>query len=285
MSNSLLEKMLKNSTVKQTEVLATSKFFKNRGFAPTKVPAINAALSGSLDGGLTCGVTVLAGPSRHFKTSFSLVMAKGYMDTYPDSVLLFYDSEFGSPQGYFSSFGIDTNRVLHTPVTDLEELKHDVMVQLKELSDKDQVIIIVDSIGNLASKKEVDDAVDGKNVADMTRAKSVKSFFRMVTPHLTMKNIPLVVINHIYMCGTEDMLVTTEGGVKSLKDIVVGDVVLTTNGFEPVTNTFKFEDAYVTDIELEDGTTLSFTGGHRFMVNGEWVFVDDLKVGMELDTQ
>lgn len=201
--SSLLERVLKNSTIKQTDVLKDSKFFQDRGFAPTKVPVINAALSGLLTGGLTCGVTVLAGPSRHFKTSFSLVMAKGFMDTFKDSVLLFYDSEFGSPQGYFDSFGIDTSRVVHTPITDIEELKHDVMVQLKEFTDKDKVIIIVDSIGNLASKKEVDDAIDGKTVADMTRAKQIKSFFRMVTPHLTMKNIPLIAINHIYM--TQEM--------------------------------------------------------------------------------
>lgn len=201
--SSLLERMLKNSTVKQAEILQTSKFFQDRGFSKTGVPAIDIALSGSLDGGLTCGVTVLAGPSRHFKTSFALVMAKGFMDKHPDSVLLFYDSEFGSPQSYFEAYGIDTSRVIHTPVTDLEQLKHDTMVQLKELSDTDKVIIVIDSIGNLASKKEVDDAIEGKSVADMTRAKQMKSLFRMITPHLTIKNIPLIAINHIYM--TQEM--------------------------------------------------------------------------------
>jgi hypothetical protein len=59
-------------------------------------------------------------------------------------------------------------------------------------------MIIIDSIGNLASKKEVEDALDGKSVADMTRAKGMKSLFRMVTPHLTLKDIPMVVINHTY---------------------------------------------------------------------------------------
>ncbi|MEK9700023.1 MAG: hypothetical protein VW270_29860, partial [Candidatus Poseidoniales archaeon] len=62
----------------------------------------------------------------------------------------------------------------------------------------DKVIIIIDSIGNLASKKEVEDALDGKSVADMSRAKQMKSLFRMVTPHLTMKDIPMVVVNHTY---------------------------------------------------------------------------------------
>jgi len=126
-------------------------------------------------------------------------MAKSYLDKYKDAALLFYDSEFGTPQSYFDSFGIDTNRVLHTPLTDIEQLKHDVMQQLTQLERGDKLIIVIDSIGNLASKKEVDDAVEGKSVADMSRAKQVKSLFRMVTPHLNLKDIPMVVVNHTYM--------------------------------------------------------------------------------------
>jgi hypothetical protein len=59
-------------------------------------------------------------------------------------------------------------------------------------------MIVIDSIGNLASKKEVEDALDQKSVADMSRAKQIKSLFRMVTPHLTLKDIPMVVVNHTY---------------------------------------------------------------------------------------
>ena len=160
--------------------------------------AINIALSGRLDGGLTPGITMWAGPSKHFKTAFSLLMAKSYLDKYPDAALLFYDSEFGTPQSYFDSFGIDTNRVLHTPITDVEQLKFDIMQQLQNVDRGDRLMIVIDSIGNLASKKEVDDALDGKSVADMSRAKQMKSLFRMVTPHLSIKDIPMVVVNHTY---------------------------------------------------------------------------------------
>jgi RecA/RadA recombinase len=140
-----------------------------------------------------------AGPSKHFKTAFSLLMAKSYMDKYPDAALLFYDSEFGTPKSYFESFNIDMDRVLHTPITDVEQLKFDIMKQLEAIERGDRVVIVVDSIGNLASKKEVEDALDGKAVADMSRAKQIKSLFRMVTPHLTLKDIPMVVVNHTYM--------------------------------------------------------------------------------------
>jgi RecA/RadA recombinase len=196
---SILDKIKKNSSIKDSAILSKSKFFTNKDMIQTAVPIINVALSGKLDGGLTPGLTMWAGPSKHFKTAFSLLMAKSYLDKYEDAALLFYDSEFGTPQSYFNSFGIDTNRVLHTPLTDIEQLKFDIMSQLTNLERGDKLIIVIDSIGNLASKKEVDDALDGKSVADMSRAKQVKSLFRMVTPHLSLKDIPMVVVNHTYM--------------------------------------------------------------------------------------
>ncbi len=195
---SLMERLKKNSTIKDTSILTESKFFQTKDLIQTSVPALNVALSGRLDGGLTPGLTVFAGPSKHFKTAFSLLLAKSYLDKYDDAVVLFYDSEFGTPQAYFDTFAIDTSRVIHTPITDIEQLKHDVMSQMNGIERGDHVIVIVDSVGNLASKKEVEDALDGKSVADMTRAKQMKSLFRMVTPHLTIKDIPMVVVNHTY---------------------------------------------------------------------------------------
>jgi len=195
---SILQKLKKNSTIKDSDILSESKFFNAKDMIQTAVPMINVALSGKLDGGLTPGLTVFAGPSKHFKTAFALLLAKAYMEKYEDAVILFYDSEFGSPQSYFDSFGIDTKRVLHTPITDIEQLKHDAMAQLNNIERGERVMVIIDSVGNLASRKEVEDALDGKSVADMSRAKQLKSLFRMVTPHLTLKDIPMVVVNHTY---------------------------------------------------------------------------------------
>lgn len=195
---SLRDKLLKNSTIKQTAVLEDSKFFNQKDMIQTAIPAINIAYSGSLDGGLTPGLTQWAGPSRHFKTLFSLISAKAYLDKYEDAILLFYDSEFGTPKSYFKSVGIPMDRVIHTPLSDIEQMKFDVMTQLDQIERGDKVVIIIDSVGNMASKKEVEDAIDGKSVADMTRAKQLKSFFRMVTPHLNLKDIPMIVINHTY---------------------------------------------------------------------------------------
>src|SRR6056297_287108 len=196
---SIMDKLKKNSRSKDSNILSKSKFFNAKDMVPTSVPMINVALSGRLDGGLTPGLTVLAGPSKHFKTSFALLMAAAYLKQYPDSVMLFYDSEFGSPQSYFKAFNIDPERVFHTPVANVEELKFDLINQLEQLDRDDKVIVVIDSIGNIASKKELEDAKDAKSVADMSRAKAIKSLFRIATPYFTMKDIPCLAINHIYM--------------------------------------------------------------------------------------
>ena len=195
---SLKERLIKNSTIDLTDTLLDSKIFTKKDMITTSVPMINVALSGSVDGGITPGITMLAGPSKHFKTGFALLLASSFLKKYPDGIILFYDSEFGTPQDYFKTFNIPLDSVIHTPITDVEELKFDIMQQLKELKREDRVMIVIDSIGNLASKKEVEDALDGKSVADMTRAKQLKSLFRMITPHLTLKDIPMAVINHTY---------------------------------------------------------------------------------------
>jgi RecA/RadA recombinase len=243
---SLLEKLKKNSTVKDTAVLSKSKFFTEKDLIGTAVPMINVAFSGKLNGGFAPGLTMWAGPSKHFKTAFSLLMAKAYMDKYPDAVLLFYDSEFGTPVKYFQTFDIDMERVLHTPLTDIEQLKFDIMQQLSDVQRGDKLIIVLDSIGNLASKKEVEDALEGKSVADMSRAKQVKSLFRMVTPHLTLKDIPMVVVNHTYK----------EIGMFP-KDIVGGG----TGSY------YSADNIYILGRQQEkDGTELS---GYNFIINVE----------------
>jgi RecA/RadA recombinase len=195
---SLMDKLISNSKIKLTSGIKDSKVFGKKDMCPTPVPMVNVALSGKLDGGLVPGLLMLAGPSKHFKSAFALLMAAAYQKKYSDGIVLFYDSEFGTPQSYFESFGVDMDRVVHTPITDVEQLKFDIMGQLEKIEKTDNVCILVDSIGNLASKKEVEDAMNEKSVADMSRAKQMKSLFRMVTPHLNLKDIPMIAVNHTY---------------------------------------------------------------------------------------
>lgn len=197
--SSILDRMKSAGSIKLANVLSQSAFFAEKDQVQTQIPILNVALSGKLDGGLTSGITVLAGPSKHFKSLAGLILVKAYMSKYKDAVCLFYDSEFGITPEYIAANGIDTSRVLHIPIEHIEQLKFDLSKRLEEVKRGDRVIVFMDSVGNLASKKEVEDALEGKSAADMTRAKQLKSLFRIITPHFTTKDIPCVVINHTYM--------------------------------------------------------------------------------------
>jgi len=196
--NELLNRIKSAGSIKTASILSKSLFFNEKDQVSTEIPIINLALSGKLNGGLTPGLTFIAGASKHFKSLLGLMMVKAYMKKYDDSICLFYDSEFGITPEYITSNGIDTDRVIHIPIEHLEQLKFDIAKRLEEIKRGDKVIIFIDSVGNLASKKEVEDALDQKSVADMTRAKVLKSLWRIVTPHLTTKDIPCIAINHTY---------------------------------------------------------------------------------------
>jgi RecA/RadA recombinase len=196
--SSLAARLLSKAKTEGADIFADSKFFTERKESTTPIPMLNVALSGSFDGGLSAGVTMCAGPSKHFKTNLSLAMIAPFMEKYPDAVCLFFDSEFGASFEYFDFFGIDKERVVHVPVSNIEDMKFNIMGMLEELTRKDNVVVFVDSIGNMASKKEVEDALNEKSVADMTRAKALKGLFRMVTPLLAIKDIPFVCVNHTY---------------------------------------------------------------------------------------
>jgi RecA/RadA recombinase len=195
-SSSIMSKMLAKAG-KFASVLSSSPFAEKKVLCSTNVPMINVMMSGELDGGLKAGLTQVVGESRTFKSVFCLVQVKAYLDEYPDAICIFLDNEFGAAQ-YFATVGIDPDRVAHCPVTDVESLKNIVMTQLEEIEPGQHVIFFLDSLSQLASLKETEDAIEGKVVADMTRAKMINSFFRMVTPRFVMKDIPFLFINSFY---------------------------------------------------------------------------------------
>ena len=170
---SLLDKMLKAGSVKTSNVLSKSAFFQEKDPIKTELPIVNIAFSGSLNGGLIPGLTVVAVESKSFKTLLGLYCMKAYLEKYKDGVALLYDSEYGITPEYLESYNIDINRVIHIPIEDVEQLKFDMTKRLNEIDKGDRVYVMIDSIGNLASRKEVEDAENEKSVADMSRAKQL----------------------------------------------------------------------------------------------------------------
>lgn len=194
--NVLMSKLSKVG-IKSTQ-LSKSEVYQDRDITTTSIPSLNIALSGDIDGGFGSGVGILAGPSKHYKSNTGLILVSDYLKKHEDSMCLFYDSEFGAPPDYWETQGIDSSRVLHVPIENIEDIKFDLPQKLENISRGDKVIIFVDSVGNLPSKKEVNDAIDGKATTDMTRARELKSFFRIVTPMIKMRNLPALFVAHTY---------------------------------------------------------------------------------------
>ena len=302
-NNTLLDRLKKNCRVKEADVLADSKFFGVKDLTSTPIPMLNVALSGSLDGGLTSGLTIFCGPSKHFKTMYSLIIAAAYLKKYKEAVLMFYDTEFGSPQTYFKSCGIPLDRVLHIPIKNIEEIKFDLINQLEQITRKENVIIIIDSIGNISSKKELDDAISENSAADMSRAKALKGLFRMITPYLTINDIPMIAINHSYNtqeifskqvmsggCFKEGTLIKmADGSNKAINEIKVGEFVITRDGPRAVSyiwnpDTLEEGNPECLELTFSDCSKYTCSYTHPFSVNGEWVQAQDLVAGNILNT-
>ena len=199
MAISDLAKRLKG-TIKENKNAYMLSDYVNEGYIfTTPVPALNIASSGSLDGGVTCGgITQIVGDSKSFKTCFALLHAASYLQKYEDGMLVVFDSEGGASFDYFKTFNIPPEKVLVIPISDVEELKQQIMSILANVTRGEHVIFIIDSLGLLASRKEINDAEAGKDTVDMTRAKSFTSFWRMVTGKLKLLQLRMFAINHYY---------------------------------------------------------------------------------------
>lgn len=198
MSKSLMSKLLKSvGKGSRATVLSQSNFFEKDTIFRSRVPIINLMIAGAFDAGISPGIHQLVGDSRTFKTNFCLSLVADFLEQNPEGILIFVDSEFGASK-YFDAFGIDKNRVIHIPVENLEEMKFQITQTLDSIEPGEKVMYFVDSISQIASKKEVENALNENAAADLTRAREMNSFFRIITPKLQIRKIPFFCINSYY---------------------------------------------------------------------------------------
>ncbi|EHT1484491.1 hypothetical protein KXE51_003471 [Salmonella enterica] len=200
MASSLMERMLKTAKKHspEAEVLSKTTLLDKQVIASTGIPLLNIAWTGRPDGGIHSGSKQLVGDSRTFKTMFGLVDVKAYLDKHEDAICVFGDSEFGANQKYWDAIGIDMNRVVHVPIVSVENMQIVFMQMLNDAQRGEHIIFFIDSISQLPSTKEVNDAIKGEDKQDMTRARALNSFWRTVTVQLNMKNLLMVWINSYY---------------------------------------------------------------------------------------
>ncbi len=164
----------------------------------------NGLISGSIFGGVSNNkITAIAGESSTGKTFFSLAVVKNFLDSNPDGYCLYFDTEAAVNKSLLTSRGIDLDRLVVVNVVTIEEFRTKALkavdIYLKtNIEDRKPCMFVLDSLGMLSTEKEIKDALDDKQVRDMTKSQLVKGAFRMLTLKLGQANIPLIVTNHTY---------------------------------------------------------------------------------------
>ena len=177
---------------------------ENERFIDTGSYIFNGLVSGSIFGGVSSSrITAIAGESSTGKTYFSLAVVKNFLDNNPDGYCLYFDTEAAVNKKLLESRGIDMNRLVVVNVVTIEEFRCkalkavDIYLKTSE-EERKPCMFVLDSLGMLSTEKEIRDALDDKQVRDMTKSQLVKGAFRMLTLKLGQANIPLIVTNHTY---------------------------------------------------------------------------------------
>ena len=164
----------------------------------------NGLVSGSIFGGVSNNkITAIAGESSTGKTFFSLAVVKNFLDSNPDGYCLYFDTEAAVNKSLLESRGIDLDRLVVINVVTIEEFRTNALKAVdiylkKDTDERKPCLFVLDSLGMLSTEKEIRDALDDKQVRDMTKSQLVKGAFRMLTLKLGQANIPLIVTNHTY---------------------------------------------------------------------------------------
>jgi RecA/RadA recombinase len=177
---------------------------EEENFVDTGSYILNGLCSGSIFGGVSGNkITAIAGESSTGKTFFSLAVVQNFLDSHPDGYCLYFDTESAVTKSLLSSRGVDTTRTVVVNVVTIEDFRSKALravdLYLKTpTEDRKPCMFVLDSLGMLSTEKEIRDALDDKQVRDMTKSQLVKGAFRMLTLKLGQANIPMIVTNHTY---------------------------------------------------------------------------------------
>jgi RecA/RadA recombinase len=177
---------------------------ENEEYVDTGSYIFNALVSGSIFGGVSRNkITAIAGESSTGKTFFSLAVVKNFLDSNPDGYCLYFDTEAAINKSLLESRGIDLTRLVVVNVVTVEEFRGKALKAVdiylkKPVDERKPCMFVLDSLGMLSTEKEITDALNDKQVRDMTKSQLVKGAFRMLTLKLGQANIPMIVTNHTY---------------------------------------------------------------------------------------
>ena len=223
--NNLVKQLIKESDNVMASVVSAGILGDCSTFVDTGSFTLNALLSGSLYGGVPSNkITCFAGQEAVGKTFFALSIAKNFLDTNKDGIILYFESEGALTTEMITDRGLDPNRFIVFPVATVEEFRTQCLKVIEGVPKDHKVMIFLDSLGNLSTKKEMEDSASGSDKRDMTRAPVVRGTFRTLAIKLASKNIPLIITNHTYdkvgsMFPSKE--ISGGGGVKYAASVIV----------------------------------------------------------------
>ena len=178
--------------------------YETERYVDTGSYIFNGLCSGSIFGGVSGNkITAIAGESSTGKTFFSLAVVKNFLDSNPDGYCLYFDTEAAVNKSLLAGRGVNLDRTVVVNVVTVEEFRSkalkavDMYLKTPE-EDRKPCMFVLDSLGMLSTEKEIRDALDEKQVRDMTKSQLIKGAFRMLTLKLGQANIPMIVTNHTY---------------------------------------------------------------------------------------
>jgi RecA/RadA recombinase len=232
-------------------------------------------------------VTAFAGESATGKTFFVLGVVKRFLDDNPEGGVIYFDTEAAVTRQMMESRGVDTKRVVISEPDTIQKFRHTALQIIEKYSTQPEakrkpMMMVLDSLGQLSSTKEMEDTAEGKETKDMTKSQILKATFRVLNLKLARIGVPLLVTNHVYDvvgCALAGTTIQTTSGLKNIEDIAVGNYVRTMVGNKKVTQTFKYECDHYYEIEMENNRKYYLTEEHKLMIqDGTWKKVKDLTV-------
>jgi recombination protein RecA len=182
-------------------MLSESALSNVNDYIDTGCMVLNSIISGSLHGGVPVGrITGFSGPSQTGKTYIiNKILAEAQKKGIHPVI---FDTEAAVDEGSTTGVGLDPTGVKYVPVHAVEQCRNQVSAFLDsviEAKQEGKFIISIDSLGNLASQKEIDDVEKGKTAADMgLRAKGLKSMMRILTYKAAKAGVTILFSNHTY---------------------------------------------------------------------------------------
>lgn len=300
MSNEYILDLLKEANVDVADKIPETDFIDTGSYA------LNALVSGSIYGGIPGNRAVMfAGLPSAGKSYLTLSCVKTFMDENPDASVLYFDTEFALEEEMVEKRGINTDKFHIIQTETLEDFRTkalNILDKYEKLKTKPKMLFALDSLSNLPTKKEVDDSMSGHGARDMTKAQIIRSIFRVLTSKLGKNGVPMLICSHVYssmdmyspvqisggclVAGTKIQM--SDGSLKNVEEIEVGDKVKTLNDDSYVTEIFEF-DKEIFEIEFEDGYKVKCSPEHKFLVSENeelfWVEAKHLTENMEVITK